>query len=70
MNITTFIYNIVVYKTATEDQLELEDLQKIFQIRSERSFFDLSLTGKQEILITHKQFTVKLILSNSKKWQN
>ena len=46
MNITTFIYHIVVHKTATEDQLELEDLQKIFQIRSERSFFDLSLTGK------------------------
>ena len=54
MNITTFIYHIVVYKTATEDQLELEDLQKIFQIRSERSFFDLSLTGKQGILVTHK----------------
>ena len=48
INITTIIYHIVVYKTATEDQLELEDLQKILQIRSERSFFELSLTGKQK----------------------
>ena len=35
----------VVYKTATEEQIELEDVQKILEIRSQRSFSDFSLTG-------------------------
>ena len=33
------------YKTATEDQVELIDMQKILQIRTQKSFQDFTVTG-------------------------
>ena len=38
-------YTAGAYKNATDDQIELIDLQRIFESRSQKSFIDLTLTG-------------------------
>ena len=42
---TTATATAGAYKTATDDQIELIDLQRIFESRSQKPFIDLTLTG-------------------------